>query len=214
MGRILILFLLYINLALANNTSIQNLLLDANLPKSSKQVIVVKSTTKVMANVTAWQKSGATWKLVYNSIPANVGSQGISENKIEGDNKTPKGLFPLGTAFGNENLNLNIAYRQLTEADKFIDDKDNKDYNRWITGDTDADSYETMLRKDGVYNLGIVIDYNMNPVVPGKGSAIFMHIWYRPNIGTTGCVAMDQTNLLKLLRWLNKKDNPYILITN
>ena len=209
--KLIVINLLGICLAFADNLPLN---LTAELPESTTQLIIVKSTSKAMASVTAWQKYGATWKQAFKPIISDVGSQGISATKHEGDDKTPAGLFPLGTAFGTLPLSLNIPYRRLTADDKFIDDVNSKDYNKWVHGNTNADSYETMLREDGIYNAGIVINYNMNPIIPGKGSAIFMHIWYGPNIGTTGCVAMEESDLIKILRWLNKINHPYILIMN
>jgi L,D-peptidoglycan transpeptidase YkuD (ErfK/YbiS/YcfS/YnhG family) len=132
--------------------------------------------------------------------------------KKEGDMKTPAGLYPLGEAFGTEPLALKMDYRYITTDDKFVDDVTNKNYNTWVKGKTDAKSFESMLIKE--YKMGIVINYNMNPVVPGAGSAIFMHLWRSIDVPTLGCIAMDEQHLLKLLHWLDKQQHPYILITN
>ncbi len=184
------------------------------IPSTTRQLIIVKATKKPMANVFILQKNANLWTQVFPTIEADVGSQGISSNKIEGDDKTPAGLFALGPAFSSESLALKTNYRHVNSLDKFIDDADDKNYNHWVHGETKATSYETMLREDGVYKYGVVINYNMHPVVPGRGSAIFMHIWYGPNIGSTGCVTMSEENMLKILHWLDGTQNPYILITN
>lgn len=211
---ILIFFLSVSNLSYALKPSILNEV-PSNLPVGVQQLVIVTPKTNTTAELDAYQKSGTNWvKASFSPIPTVVGKNGIvaPQDKFEGDKKTPAGLYPLGTAFGSLPLNISYPYRQTTIEDKFIDDAKSPDYNHWVSGETNAASYEEMLRKDGIYNIGIVVDYNMNPVVPGKGSAIFVHIWYGPHTPTTGCVAMDEKKLRKLVTWLNKKDKPYILI--
>ena len=65
-------------------------------------------------------------------------------------------------------------------------------------------SYERLYRKDRIYDLLAVLNYNINPVVKNKGSAIFMHIAkknYRP---TAGCIALQKNDLIKLLEIIKK----------
>ena len=68
-----------------------------------------------------------------------------------------------------------------------------------------------MKRHDDLYKYGIVVEYNTNPVVKGRGSAIFFH-----NLGwpctTTGCVALQEGNLRELLEWLNPSKKPVALL--
>lgn len=215
MLKYVLVFLLYIgNLSYAlKPTILKNL--PSDLPIEVRQLIIVTPKTNITAELNAYEKSGTKWiKASFTPIATVVGKNGIvnPQDKFEGDKKTPAGLYPLGTAFGNLPLRISYPYRQATTQDKFIDDAKSSDYNHWVSGETNATSYEEMLREDGIYNIGIVVDYNMNPVVSGKGSAIFMHIWYGSHIPTTGCVAMDEGNLRKLVMWLNKNDKPYILI--
>ncbi len=184
------------------------------IPPNTKQLILVKAINTPDAIVYTLQRNESTWVQILPIISANVGSRGISYNKIEGDDKTPAGLFPLGTAFGNESMRLKVNYLQITAIDKFIDDPDDPKYNQWVHGATNANSYENMLRDDGIYKYGIVIKYNMNPTLKGRGSAVFMHIWYGYNIGSIGCITVSEENMLKILQWLDSSFNPYILITN
>ena len=183
------------------------------IPLSTQQLILVKALHNPVANVYTLQRNGYIWEQVLPTITANIGSKGISYNKIEGDNKTPAGLFPFGTAFGNEYMTLKVNYRQITTIDKFIDDPNDPKYNQWVHGATTANSYEKMLRDDGIYKYGIVINYNMNPIIKGRGSAVFMHIWYGYNIASIGCVTVSAENMLKILQWLDSSLHPYILIT-
>ncbi|MGL5742795.1 MAG: L,D-transpeptidase family protein [Legionella sp.] len=182
------------------------------VPAFSSQVIMVHLIEGSKVEGTACEKQGNFWKRALKPFLAVIGKNGIAPHgkKKEGDMKTPAGLFPLGNAFGTKPLALNMDFRYVTSEDKFIDDAAHKNYNTWVTGKTDAKSYEPMLIS--AYKLGIVVNYNMNPIVPGAGSAIFMHLWQSIKVPTHGCIAMDEYHLSALLHWLDKKQHPYIFI--
>lgn len=207
--------LLYALTAINTAYALDKITIPSKLPASTTQLIVVSKHSGVMVDVAALQKNATgKWQQTLPTIKANAGSQGIAaaNQKKEGDNKTPSGLYKLGPAYATYPLALKMDYHYVTNQDKFIDDPHSPDYNTWVTGDTTAQTYERMKREDGIYDLGIVINYNMNPIIAGMGSAIFMHIWYGPNIGTEGCIAMARQDMLGLLKWLDKSANPYIFI--
>ena len=148
--------------------------------------------------------------------PAVVGRNGIASlhEKKEGDGKTPSGAYPIVMAFGKEAvLKTGLVYRQTMDDDIWIDDSTSDQYNCWVKLPTKAASYEKMRRKDGLYDLGAVIAYNIEPVVPGNGSAIFLHVWRdygrKP---TAGCVALDRGHLRRLLKWLRADKKPEVVI--
>lgn len=177
------------------------------------QIIIVKSLGGIKANMTLCQRQGVTWKSMFTpSFSAVVGKNGMAAigKKKEGDLKTPAGLHPIGEAFGTQPLALKMDYKYITADDKFIDDVNNKRYNTWVSGSTDAKSYESMLIEP--YTYGAVINYNMNPTIAGKGSAIFIHLWRSPNSPTAGCIALEKRHLLMMLHWLDKAQHPYILV--
>lgn len=185
------------------------------LPSSTSQVILVRASTGIKAQVTACQCHDSSWTPAFkSSFIAVLGGAGIAPvgEKREGDKKTPAGLYPLGEAFGTQALALKMDYKYITSQDKFIDDATHKQYNSWVHGETDAKSYEAMFIKP--YKIGLVVKYNMNPIVPGLGSAIFMHLWQSENKPTVGCIAMDEPHLLALLQWLDKAQHPYVSIAN
>ncbi|MFV0821746.1 L,D-transpeptidase family protein [Legionella micdadei] len=190
----------------------QFLLAQLNLPKRTSQVIVVSSLSGYKAKIMACQRQGKRWQRIRPPFNAVIGKSGIARigKKKEGDLKTPAGLYRLGEAFGSQPLALKMDYKYITKDDKFIDDVNSKDYNQWINGKTKAKSYEPMLVKS--YKMGVIVNYNTDPVVPGAGSAIFMHLWTSANSPTAGCIAMDEPHLLAILRWLDKNQHPYILI--
>ncbi|MDP1601697.1 MAG: L,D-transpeptidase family protein [Legionella sp.] len=197
-----------------NCNELVSLLQSQNPPVATSQVVVVKSLGGFKAEITACQYHDKQWiRVLMPTFPGVIGKEGIAlvGEKKEGDRKTPIGLYPFGEVFGTEAMALKMDYKYITRDDKFVDDVMSKDYNRWVIGKTDAKSYEAMLIEP--YNMGAVINYNMNPTIAGAGSAIFMHLWRAANAPTWGCIAMDEQHLSAILHWLDKRQHPYIYIT-
>ncbi|QIG97169.1 L,D-transpeptidase family protein [Bradyrhizobium sp. 6(2017)] len=170
----------------------------------TSQAIVVEGREGVQAELRAFEKIGSTWTEKFR-VPAVIGKKGFApeDEKTEGDLRTPAGIYTIGTAFGyGPIMKTSVPYRQATAEDKFIDDVASDQYNTWVHGNTNAKSFEEMKRTDGLYEFGLVVNYNMNPIVKGKGSAIFIHVWRSSTNGTAGCVALERTNVVRLLEWL------------
>ena len=151
---------------------------------NSGQALVVRAPDREakIGEAAAWERDGnGRWKPVFGPLRAVIGKKGFAPagEKSEGDGRTPSGLFRLGFAFGyGPSPPTRMPYRQAQDDTIWVDDANSPDYNQWTKkGATRASSFEWMRRKDGLYRFGIVIEYNMNPVVSGKGSAIFLHIW-------------------------------------
>jgi L,D-peptidoglycan transpeptidase YkuD (ErfK/YbiS/YcfS/YnhG family) len=182
-----------------------------------RQLVLVTCIKNHKAQLTTLQLADCTFtpEIIINNLDVVIGINGATTNKIEGDHKTPLGLYKFGTIFGKDIPNKilsNLPYQQVIATDKFIDDPTHQDYNKWIRGNTSAKSYENLLREDHIYDLAVIIEYNMQPIIANKGSAIFMHIWRNSDIGTQGCVAMSKGHLQNIINWLNIKFNPHILI--
>jgi L,D-peptidoglycan transpeptidase YkuD (ErfK/YbiS/YcfS/YnhG family) len=109
-------------------------------------------------------------------------------------------------------MTTKMPYRQATDDDFWVDDVGSADYNRWVRGRPQAASMEKMKREDGLYRHGIVIEYNMDPIVRGKGSAIFLHQWQGIAKSTRGCVAMPENQILRLLAWLDPAQKPLMIM--
>jgi L,D-peptidoglycan transpeptidase YkuD (ErfK/YbiS/YcfS/YnhG family) len=106
-----------------------------------------------------------------------------------------------------------MPYRQALDGDVWVDDLDSPDYNRWVKKDlTKAASFELMRRKDDRYKYGLVVEYNTRPVVKGNGSAIFIHVWKNEDTATSGCVAMAEADILRLLAWLDPAKKPAVIL--
>ena len=182
---------------------------------SARQIIYVSAPKGVDAEVSLYQRKENLWLKVDGPWPAVVGRTGIiaSSAKKEGDGHTPAGLFPIGFSFGAEATSEGSwPYKQMKDDDKWIDDPTSSQYNQLVHGKTEAKSYEEMRPKSGVYDLGLVIEYNMKPIKPGKGSAIFLHIWNGPGKGTAGCIALAKENVASMVKWLDPSLDARILI--
>ena len=137
-----------------------------------------------------------------------IGKKGITLNKKEGDEKTPRGLFRIDKLYFRKDrikkINTKIKLIPIRKNMGWCDDVTNtKKYNRQIKISKKI-KHEKMYRKDSNYDLVIPIKYNFLKPKLGKGSAIFLHITkdYKP---TAGCIAISKNDFLILLRLINKK---------
>lgn len=182
----------------------------------TKQLVIVenKGIDVFQGQINCYERVKEGWKKVY-TFDAVTGKAGIinGEKKREGDNATPAGVYTLGFVFGYETRpNTKMEYIELTDNDKWVDDPEHPMYNNFVRGDTDAKSFEKMRRDDNLYKLGIVINYNTNPVVKHRGSAIFLHIWKDPDTPTAGCVALSEEDIKTIISWLDPDKNPILII--
>ena len=206
-----------------NNSIIENALLIAENNKkkleNSEQLLVVYNyqPENYSAVLVALERKDRNWVVKDNPIEAGIGKNGFAPplNKLEGDGKSPTGIFRLGKLFTYEKqVNTLLEYQQTTKEDKWIDDPNSKDYNTFIRGSTNAKSYENLLLKSDAYKYCMVIEYNINPVVKGKGSAIFFHLGIKKPYFTAGCVAINENNMKLIVNWLDPKRNPTIIMGN
>ena len=137
-----------------------------------------------------------------------IGKKGLTLNKKEGDNKTPRGKFGIEHLYYRKDRIRNFSSKlrciPISKNMGWCDDKkDKKNYNRKIK-DLKKIKHEKLYRKDGIYDLLIPIKYNFSKPKPGKGSAIFLHLTekYKP---TEGCIAINKNDFLILLKLINKK---------
>lgn len=206
-----------------NNSTIENALLIAEHNKSnlenSEQLLVVYNykPENYSAVLVALERKDRNWVVKDNPVEAGIGKNGFAPplNKLEGDGKSPTGIFRLGKLFTYEKqVNTLMEYQQTTKDDKWIDDPNSQDYNTFIRGSTNAKSYENLLLKSDAYKYCMVIEYNMNPVIKGKGSAIFFHLGIKKPYFTAGCVAINENNMKLIVNWLDPKRNPTIIMGN
>ena len=142
-----------------------------------------------------------------------IGKNGIKRFKKEGDFCTPTGQFNLGPIYYRKDrinkLNTKLNIFPITKNMIWEDNPHNKNYNMLTFNN--KKSNEKLFRKDNIYDIIIVINYNNNPIVPGKGSAIFMHVTKNNYFPTRGCIALQKKDLIFMISKLSV--NEQILIS-
>ena len=137
-----------------------------------------------------------------------LGKAGIKKKKIEGDNITPKGNYKIVNIYYRKDRVKKIFSKlKLIKIKKnmgWCDDPKSKKYNQLINLPS-KNTYEKFYRKDNIYDLIIVLDYNVNPIIKNKGSAIFIHVAKKKYKKTAGCVALKKTHLIELIKIINKR---------
>ena len=147
--------------------------------------------------------------LTYNNYKAKcaIGKRGIGNKKKEGDLITPKGIYKVKYVLYRRDRVKNIR----TKLKKIIirknmgwcDDVRSSQYNKLIKLPSNY-SHEKLYKKDNIYDIILVLNYNMRPIIKNKGSAIFIHVSRRNYKKTEGCVALKKIHLIKVLRGLKK----------
>ncbi len=136
-----------------------------------------------------------------------LGKNGIAKRKKEGDKKTPAGLFSLGKVYYRKdkirNLKTNLKKIVIKKKMAWCDDPNNKFYNKLTF--TNDKSKEKLYRKDNLYNIIVVINYNIKPIMKNKGSAIFIHLARKNYSGTMGCIGLKKKDLLDILKTVKKQ---------
>ena len=79
-----------------------------------------------------------------------------------------------------------------------------------FTGGKPPWTAEHLIEFGKSYNHSVVIDYNRQPTRVRKGSAIFLHV--DNGKPTSGCVSIDQAQLVKIMQWLDPAKHPTILM--
>ena len=185
---------------------------------NAKQAVIVTADgyDTCEALVRTYEKGENGWKAVLAPTEASVGSSGFAapDEKEEGDGKSPSGAFGFGMCFGNmPNPGTKLSYRQIDSNCYWVDDPASKLYNTFQTGPADGrwKSAENLGLTGTAYDYAAVINYNTEKRIPGKGSAIFMHVWGGRGKGTAGCTAMPKDVLISVLKWLDPAKNPIII---
>ncbi len=162
------------------------------------------------------------WQEVGDPTPVSLGRYGMAWGrgllertdqqrfKKEGDGRSPAGIFDLGTAFGVADSlpesSRNYPYLPVTSSSYCVEDTGSPNYNRLIDlSEIDSKVWRKrspLLRSDGLFQWGVVVEQNTSPVTVGAGSCIFLHVWRGAHIGTAGCTAMPLEAASGLVSWL------------
>ena len=148
--------------------------------------------------------------LIYNEreYKCSIGKGGFSSQKKEGDGCTPCGIFQITDIFYRQdkikNLSSNFQLKKISPLDGWCDDPNHTKYNTQIKFPF-SNSAEKLFRKDGLYDIICVTNHNQNPIIPGAGSAIFIHIAQNNYSATEGCIALKKDDLKEILLTINNK---------
>jgi L,D-peptidoglycan transpeptidase YkuD (ErfK/YbiS/YcfS/YnhG family) len=202
----------------------------AGLDSSVKQLIVSvgadwdASTGKLQL----FERAGDGWKPAAPPISVLYGKNGLvwgrgvygtdepGVHKQERDGRAPSGVFRIGKIYTYDSAlpeGSKYPFRTVTEADAWIDDITNPQYNQHVVIDPAKPppwfEKQKMRHGDFAYRWLVEIRHNADPPVPNAGSAIFFHIRRGPARKTAGCTSMAEEDLVKLIRWLRADQQPH-----
>ena len=204
----------------------------AVLPSNCRQVLYVTAADQqtTAAELRMLERTPTNdWQADGPSIPVRIGRNGMAWGhgefalaamsgwriKKEGDGCAPAGVFRITQAFGDEAQpnGIKLPYLYCTAHHWGIDDVRSKHYNQIVDDRTVACDWtgpETMVPAIGCYKLGAVIAHNPRNT-PGLGSCIFMHIWQGENVATSGCTAMTERDMIRVITWLDPQRAPRLV---
>jgi len=146
-------------------------------------------------------------------VKCALGKRGIGYKKKEGDLITPKGEFKIKYILYRKDrikkIQSKIQKIVIKKNMGWCDDPNSKDYNKLIKLPFSYNC-EKLFKSNNTYDLILVLNYNMNPVIKRKGSAIFIHVAKKNFKKTQGCVALKKKDLLKIIK--NLKNNTKVKI--
>jgi len=136
-----------------------------------------------------------------------LGEAGIKKKEKEGDNVTPKGIFKIIKMYYRsdkiKNITTDIKKIKIKRNMGWCDDPSSDLYNQQIKL-PNTYSHEKLYRNDNLYDLILVLNYNINPTKKYKGSAIFIHIAKNSYKKTKGCIALKRKHLIELISKIKK----------
>ena len=186
---------------------------------SARQLVTVvaPAATSTRGSLSLWRRAGSCWLETAGPWSAWLGKNGVSARHREGDETTPAGAFGIGTVIYGAAADPGVAYRyhRLVCGDWWDEDPSSPAYNTFVhlsCGERPGFSgaSEPLWLSPSAYAYFALIDYNTRPVIPGAGSAIFIHVSF--GAPTDGCVALPRGELVELLRWLRPGSSPLIVI--
>ena len=212
----------------------------AQVPRGSTQAIVGVTSGWNSSHVTLhiYEKKGKTWQLVGSPWKGRLGKNGLAWGrgihpqiqssaavKKEGDKRAPAGIFKIGGAYGYaaqiKKTNL-LKYHQITPKDLWVEDSKSPHYNKHLvlshTPKTSWEKKAQMRQGDYAHALKLYIAHNDaimgDKPIPGRGSAIFFHIWRGGGSkSTAGCTTMEKSKLSQMISVIDPNKQPvYILL--
>ena len=137
----------------------------------------------------------------------SLGKAGIGKKEKEGDKITPRGTYKIVRIYyRNDRVKKILSNFKLFKIKKnmgWCDDPKSKKYNQLVKV-PNRYGYEKLYRKENIYDLVLVLNYNMKPIIKNKGSAIFMHIANKNYKKTAGCIGVKKSHLINIIKKIKK----------
>jgi L,D-peptidoglycan transpeptidase YkuD (ErfK/YbiS/YcfS/YnhG family) len=179
--------------------------------------VVAPLASSTSGTMRLWRRSAGCWRSAGGPWGVYLGFAGVSGSHHEGDGTTPTGAFALGPVLYGvaPDPGAHFAYHRLVCGDWWDEDPGSPGYNTFQhvacgTRPPFAGASEPLWLSTRAYSHLVFVEYNTSPAVPGRGSAIFIHV----EIGhpTNGCVSLAPARMLQLVRWLRPSASPLIVI--
>jgi len=142
--------------------------------------------------------------LTYNKlkIKCAIGKKGIGNKRKEGDLITPKGQFRIKYILYRKDrvkISSKLKKKVIKKNMGWCDDPKSKQYNKLIKLPF-VYRHEKLYKKENMYDIILVLNYNMNPIKKNKGSAIYIHIAKNNFKKTEGCIAIKKNQILRIVK--------------
>ncbi|MER7193122.1 L,D-transpeptidase family protein [Streptomyces flaveolus] len=177
---------------------------------------VAPGTGSTTGTVSWWDRRGGRWTRT-GSAPARFGANGLADGatRTQSTNTTPTGLYDLPYAFGIQVPPRGTAYpyRPVREDSWWCQDNVSRAYNRWtepLPADCRATEAEHLITYPEQYAHALVVGFNYDRPVRGRGAGIFLHVNGRG--ATAGCVSVPADAMRRILRWAVPGARPHIAI--
>ena len=154
--------------------------------------------------------------LTYNKLKVKcaIGKKGIGYKRKEGDLITPIGQFKIKYILYRKDrvkIKTKLKRKIIKKNLGWCDDPKSTHYNKPVKLPFTY-SHEKLYKKENIYDIVLVLNYNMNPIKKNKGSAIFIHVAKNNFKKTEGCIAIKKLNLIKLIKKINANTKVKIFV--
>ena len=145
--------------------------------------------------------------LTYNKLKVKcaIGKKGIGYKRKEGDLITPSGQYKIKYILYRKDrvkFTTKLKKKVIKKSMGWCDDPKSKYYNKLIKLPF-IYKHEKLYKKENIYDIILVLNYNMSPIKKNKGSAIFIHVAKNNFKKTEGCVAIKKVKLIKIIKEIN-----------
>ncbi|WP_030253447.1 L,D-transpeptidase family protein [Streptomyces violens] len=183
-----------------------------------RQLITAEAprTSSTHGRLIWWEKRHGEWRQA-GSAPARFGAKGLAEGSTrkQGTNTTPTGLYdlPYGFGIGAAPAGTEVSYRRVHDNSWWCEDNASASYNRWaepLPADCAAKESERLADYPTQYDRALVIGFNYDKPVRGRGAGIFLHV--NGKGATAGCVSVPAGAMARVLAWADPEKRPHIAI--